>query len=103
MLVRFNLDKLEGTGDYVATIDVSLDDDDVAESAGSVIVTLLTDTIYPFSYKVGTRNRQGVFVSDDDATPVVSISSIYSVFKGSGANDENGLFSYLCQIIWPKL
>ena len=71
--------QIGGNGDYVATIDVTLDDDEVVESDGSVSVTLLTDMTYPFSYKVGAINKGIAMVNDDDtpgALPLITVATV---------------------------
>ena len=61
---------------YVATLPVPLHDDDTSEATGSISVTLLTDTTYPFSYKVGTASKGTAVIYDNDLLlPELSITS----------------------------
>ena len=86
--------QIGGSGEYVTTLNVTLDDDDVVELSGAVSVTILEDTTYPFSYQLRAANKGIAIVNDDDAIPEASISSTYSAYKGMGLqiSTNNELF-----------
>ena len=60
---------------HVANIPVTLHNDGNNEATGSISVTLITDTTYPFSYKVGTPAKGSAIIYDDDLRlPELSIT-----------------------------
>ena len=80
----------ERSGAYVADISVQLDDDQVDEADGSVSVTLITDTTYPFTYKVGAANKGIATITDNDvpsaSTPKITLSSPNYIKEGASFN-----------------
>ena len=77
----------ESSGSYTATITLDLDDDQADEEDGLVSVEVLSDTSYPFSYKVGTENIGTATVMDDDepseATPLITLSAPNYIVEGN--------------------
>ena len=64
-----------GGADFIDTIDVRLIDDELDEANGTVSVTLIPDTTFPFSYAVdATAKRGSASVTDDDDPPVLTIA-----------------------------
>ena len=60
---------------YVATLPVNLHNDITSEATGSISVTLVSDTTYPFSYKVGTASKGTAVIYDNDLLlPELSIT-----------------------------
>ena len=61
---------------------VALDDDDVSENTGEIMVTLNADPATPnFTYKVGSTATATTMILDDDA-PVLAITGGAPVTEG---------------------
>ena len=64
-----------------------MEDDLVDEDDGSVSVQLITDTTYPFTYKIGTANKGVAIISDDDVpsstTPKITLSGPNYIKEGA--------------------
>ena len=77
----------ERSGAYVADIAVQLDDDQVDEADGSVSVILLTDTTYPFTFKVGAANKGIATITDNDVpsatVPKITLASPNYIKEGA--------------------
>ena len=80
----------ERSGAYVAEVAVQLDDDQVDEADGSVSVTLITDTTYPFTYKVGAAKKGIATITDDDVPsatmPKITLLSPNYIKEGASFN-----------------
>ena len=80
----------ERSGAYVADVAVQLDNDQVDEADGSVSVTLITDTTYPFTYKVGAAKKGIATITDDDVPsatmPKITLLSPNYIKEGASFN-----------------
>ena len=70
--------------DYVATLVVSIDNDNVDEAHGSILVTLKEDNNMPVKYKVSSAAPSASSVVKDNDTPVLIISDAPNVSEDSG-------------------
>ena len=77
--------RVDGSTNYVASIEVGLDDDNILEADGTITVTLLNDTTYPFGYKVGTPATGTASITDNDDDPELTIANA-SGNEGTGTN-----------------
>ena len=77
------------TTDYEGNLVIPLDNDEVAETNGSVSVTLVSDTNFTYHVVTGTNDVGVVQITDDDtpalALPVISISS---AAEANGVTEE---------------
>ena len=77
-----------GTGPFVDTLSVNIDNDDREEATGQILVTLLAETSLAQTYRLGTAQDATTATATiwDDEAPVLEIAAGPAVTDGIGAS-----------------
>ena len=76
-------------GERQTYFEIATEDDEIAESNGSITVTLLADNNTPESYTLTSRTYRRsatVEIYDDDTTPTITIANATAVTEGTDTN-----------------